>query len=342
MANLKRLKRRVLQEAVQENLDLRNGSSRRRRRRRQRILFLRHALLAALPLAVLATSTYVLSTMASSSDEVMVVTQILEAPVPAAPPLAEPLEPASLPAPGRIEPSVLSLGVRKVVLDPGHGGINSGTVALGGLQEKDLTLDISLRLRKILEQENLEVLMTRETDVAVDLDERTRFANEHRADIFVSIHVNWLEAREVRGVETFFLGATDDPYLNRIAAAENADSNYSLADFRTLVESLYTGIRQDESRQLAQAVQGDLFAALRTVTPQLRNRGVKTAPFVVLVSSEMPAILVEVSCLSNEEEARQLAKPYYRQFIAEALANGIRSYATSLEPDDFQPPKEET
>ncbi|MCH9649018.1 MAG: N-acetylmuramoyl-L-alanine amidase [Deltaproteobacteria bacterium] len=342
MANLKRLKRRVLQQAVQENLDLLNGSSRRRRKRRQRILFLRHALLAALPLAVLAASTYVLSTMASNSDEVMVVTQVLEVPETNTGPGNETAEPVSLPAPGRIEPSVLSLGVHKVVLDPGHGGFNSGTVAPGGLQEKDLTLDISLRLKKLLEEQNLEVLMTRDTDVSVDLEERTRFANDHRADIFVSIHVNWLEAREVRGVETFFLGATDDPYLNRIAAAENSDSNYSLADFRTLVESLYTGIRQDESRQLARAVQGDLFAALRTVTPKLRNRGVKTAPFVVLVSSEMPAILVEVSCLSNEEEARQLAKPYYRQFIAEALANGIRSYATSLEPDDLQPPKEET
>ncbi len=98
----------------------------------------------------------------------------------------------------------------------------------------------------------------------------------------------------------------------------------------------------DESRRLAEAVQGDLFASLRTATPQLRNRGVKTAPFIVLLSSEMPAILVEVSCLSNEEEARQLAKPYYRQFIAQAVANGIRSYAESLEPASFMSRMEES
>ncbi|MCB1054353.1 MAG: N-acetylmuramoyl-L-alanine amidase, partial [Acidobacteria bacterium] len=156
-------------------------------------------------------------------------------------------------------------------------------------------------------------------------------------DIFVSIHVNWIEQREIRGVETYFLGATDDPYLRAIAAAENKDSGYSLADFRSIMEGVYAGVRQDESRRLAQAVQRQLFASLKGVNPALRNRGVKTAPFVVLVSSEMPAVLVEVSCLSNDEEAALLTKPLYREYIARALSSGIRDYADSLSPPAPEP-----
>ncbi|MCB1037323.1 MAG: N-acetylmuramoyl-L-alanine amidase, partial [Acidobacteria bacterium] len=157
-----------------------------------------------------------------------------------------------------------------------------------------------------------------------------------------SIHVNWIEAQEIRGVETYYLGPTDDPYIKDIAAAENRGSGYSLADFRSLLDGLYADVRQDESRRLAEALQGELFESLHTVTPSLRNRGVKTAPFVVLVSSDMPAALVEVACLSNQEEARLLAKPYYRQFIAQALFEGIRRYADSLAPVEIASGREET
>ena len=118
---------------------------------------------------------------------------------------------------------------------------------------------------------------------------------------------------------------------------ENKDSGYSLADFRSIMEGVYAGVRQDESRRLAQAVQRQLFASLKGVNPALRNRGVKTAPFVVLVSSEMPAVLVEVSCLSNDEEAALLTKPLYREYIARALSSGIRDYADSLSPPAPEP-----
>lgn len=332
MASKKRLKRKLLRQAVQDNLATVQGVPGRDYRQPWRRPTFRRVFFTALFLAVLGASSYVASRAVSASDDLVVITQVAEPPSAAEVAAAVQVKVPGLPAPERIEPSVLSLGVRRIVLDPGHGGENSGTVAPGGLMEKEVALDVGRRLQRLLEKDGFEVLMTRDEDVSLGLTDRTRFANEQRADIFVSIHVNWIEMRQVRGVETFFLGPTDDPVLSRIAATENRGSEYSLADFRQLLEGLYQGVRQDESRALAQAVQGQLFSSLRTITPELQNRGVKTAPFLVLVSSQMPAILVEVSCLSNEEEARLLRKPYYRQFIAQALHRGIRSYADSLEP----------
>ena len=347
MANVKRLKRKLLRQAVQENLETLQGLPPRSRTASRSGRTVPLFLLVTIPLLAVAASSYFISRAVSASDDVVVIAQVLEPPTPDAVAAAKPIRPevpfesAGLPAPERIEPSVLSLGVRRIVLDPGHGGGNSGTVAPGGLMEKSVTLDVAQRLRRLLERDSFEVLMTRDGDESMGLADRTRFANDNRADIFVSIHVNWIELRQIRGVETFYLGPTDDPVLSSIAAAENKGSEYSLADFRVLLEGLYQGVRQDESRNLAQAVQRDLFHSLRSLTPQLQDRGVKTAPFLVLVSSQMPAILVEVSCLSNEEEARLLTKPYYRQYIAQALYRGIRQYATSLEPAEPSAPREE-
>jgi N-acetylmuramoyl-L-alanine amidase len=126
------------------------------------------------------------------------------------------------------------------------------------------------------------------------------------------------------------VGPTDDPFLNQLAASENRGSGYSLGDLRQLLDRIYAGVRQDNSRRLAEVVQRSLHRSLGKVNPQLGDRGVKSAPFIVLLSTEMPAILAEVSCLSNEEEARLLTKPLYRQYIAEALAQGLRSYADSV------------
>lgn len=343
MASSRRLKQKVLRQAIEDNLATLSGVPP-RRVTTPLALRLRRLLFVLLPLVALGASSYVLSIAVSSPEDRVIITQIMDPGtltgvsepglVTADPTGPEPpAEFLHLPEPRPIEPSVLSLGVRTVILDPGHGGDNTGTTAPGGLQEKDLTLDIALRLQRMLEQRSFRVLTTRDDDRSLELQDRTRFANEEQGDIFVSIHVNWIEEREVRGVETYFLGATDDPYLNRKAAAENKGSGYSLADFRQLVEQVYAGVRQDESRRLAEAVQEELFLSLRRVNPELQNRGVKTAPFVVLVSSEMPAVLVEVSCLSNAEEAKMLAKPRYRDFIARALVDGIETYARTLEPE---------
>lgn len=236
----------------------------------------------------------------------------------------------SLSAPRPLDRSVFPLAVRKVVIDPGHGGENVGTEARGGVLEKTLALDISKRLRELLVESSYEVAMTRDGDEFVSLDDRAALANESGGDIFVSIHLNWIEERQVRGVETYFLGATDDPYLNALAARENRDSGYSVNDFRRLLERVFADVRQGESERLAREVQRGLYDHLRKVNPQVKDRGVKKAPFVVLTSTEMPAILAEVSCLSNEKEARLLTSPGYRQYIAEALFSGIDTYARSI------------
>ena len=170
------------------------------------------------------------------------------------------------------------------MLDPGHGGSASGTVA-GGLTEKELALDIAVRVRELL-SDRYRVAMTREADIDVELDRRSGIANRAGADLFVSIHVNWLPRNRTCGVETYYLGPTDDPELTALAERENAEAHgYSLADLRRLVDGVYGQHMQDESRALADAVQDSLFEKLRAANPELRNRGVKSAPFVVLIDA---------------------------------------------------------
>jgi N-acetylmuramoyl-L-alanine amidase len=234
-------------------------------------------------------------------------------------------------APQRIARTVLPLPIKRIVLDPGHGGAQAGALADSGASEKEITLDLALRLRRLLQDASFEVLLTREADVTMSLEQRVAFANARRADVFVSIHVNWISRRGVRPVETYHVGPTDDPAVLKLAGAENRESGYSLGAYRRLLERIYIDERRDESRALARTINAELFRALSAVNPGLENRGVKMAPFAVLVGTEMPAILVEVSCLSNEEEAKLLTTDDYRARIAAALLRGIRSYSTDLD-----------
>ncbi|MBK5258892.1 MAG: N-acetylmuramoyl-L-alanine amidase [Thermoanaerobaculia bacterium] len=221
------------------------------------------------------------------------------------------------------------LSVRRVVLDAGHGGSDPGATRLA-LIEKHVTLDIGDRLRRKLEANGFEVVVTRSEDETVPLRERARLANASRADIFVSIHVNaLLKHTAAHGVETYYLGPTNDPALTNLAATENRGSGYSLADMRKLLDGVYADARRDESRELAGAVQKHLHDGLSTAAPGLENWGVKRAPFVVLVATDMPAVLAEVGCISNEREAAMLTRPEYRQRIADALYAGISSYASA-------------
>lgn len=364
--NIYRLKRRLVQGAVEENLDLIRGRTpgwraHRAARRTRTSLWRRALLLAVLPLGVL-ISAYALAmnapeetlarargwvtpgsaqappTLESSpspgaaSDASLVASLPLRH-APATPRFSD-AELAALPT--TIDPAVFPLAVRRVVLDPGHGGASPGTRTGGGLTEKQVTLDIAMRLARILAEDGLEVVLTRDRDVDVDLRQRARLANEEAADIFVSIHVNWIDDGSTRGVETYYLGTTDDPYLNRLAASENESSGYPMADLRHLLDRIVTGVRVSKSQELATSVQQALFRSLRKVNPKLKDRGVKSAPFLVLVETEMPAILAEVSCMSNAREAELLGKPLYRQFIAEALAEGIGSYAQIDGPSESQ------
>jgi N-acetylmuramoyl-L-alanine amidase len=329
MSNVSRLKRQMLRELVRENVELIEGQLPRRERRRAQLRWTgRVAALALLPVALIASFAGRPNAAHRPAGA-----PVREASSAAARSVAEPAVHLSGP-PQPVDAAVFPLAVRKVAIDAGHGGKSVGThleTAPLGLVEKDITLDVAGRLKKLLEADHFQVVMTRDRDVEVPLEERGALANQGGADIFVSIHVNWIENRKARGVETYFLGPTDDPYLTRLAASENRESGYSLADMRKLLDRIYADVRQEKSHKLAETVQSSLFSSLRKVNPGLEDRGVKAAPFIVLLSTEMPAILAEVSCLSNEDEAGLLAKPLYRQYIAEALAAGVRSYADSVE-----------
>jgi N-acetylmuramoyl-L-alanine amidase len=247
-------------------------------------------------------------------------------------PAAASLDPLALPfriapPPRAIAPSVFDLRIKRIVVDPGHGGEDPGARSRSGLDEKDITLDIALRLRGLLVAAGFEVVMTRERDAFVSLRDRVRLANRAEGDLFLSIHVNSIPQPLRRGVETYYLGPTDDPHVERLAGAENSASGYALADFRTLLERVYVDVRGDESRRLADAVQRKLFLALRRTNPRLEDRGVKQAPFVVLIDTAMPSVLAEVSCVSHKDEAELLRLTTYRDQIARALAAGVLEYA---------------
>ncbi|MGE3176234.1 MAG: N-acetylmuramoyl-L-alanine amidase [Vicinamibacterales bacterium] len=226
-----------------------------------------------------------------------------------------------------LDPGVLALSVRRVVLDAGHGGDNLGTSSASGLSEKTLTLDITTRMWDLLIAAGFEVVMTRTADQSLSLQQRAETANGRRGDIFVSIHLNALKPATANGVETYYLGPSDGAEPDAVAAAENQHSGYSLSDMRTLLERIYTDARRDESRRLAAAVQRAVVARLQQIEPSIADRGVKRAPFVVLGATEMPAILAEVSCLSNRGEAERLGTAAYRQTIAEAVVAGIQTFA---------------
>jgi N-acetylmuramoyl-L-alanine amidase len=225
-----------------------------------------------------------------------------------------------------LSPGVLALGVHRVVIDAGHGGVHTGAKSDSGLLEKDITLDLAGRVRRLLTARGIDVVMTRTGDQTLSLKDRADAANAGRGDIFVSIHVNVLVPASARGIETYYLGPGDELESDDVATVENQHSGYSLADMRRLLDRIYADARRDESARLAHAVQRALVRRLRDVDPTITDRGVKTAPFIVLVATEMPAILAEVSCLSNVEEAERLGTPAYRQTIAESLTAGIQAF----------------
>ncbi len=332
MARVDRLKQRLLRELVDQNVELVRGTPHKTLKRSRRLRLGSSLLaLALLPVALLASSRLF-------APALMPVAPTASVAMSAPGDVPEVAENVRKSAPRPIDPSVFPLAVRKIAIDPGHGGSSVGTRAATGLYEKDVTLDIGRRLERLLAASSFEVVMTRQDDRAVSLRDRARIANQARADLFVSIHLNWIAGGNTRGVETYYLGPTDDPELDRLAALENRDSGYAVADFRRLLDQVYAGARQGSSRRLAESIDASLFSSLSRASAAvgasgggLSDRGVKTAPFLVLVSTEMPAVLAEVSSLSNPTEAELLAKPLYRQYIAEALARGVRRYALAAE-----------
>lgn len=339
MTELSTLKRHLLRSAVQENIDIIKRRPPRARHPspltppiwERRLLLL----LLALSLVVISSGIFAVSgnvrwtTFLSKPEQQPPVSIFRVTTLPR--PSLIPKENARLATPTPAMLAAFPLTVRKVVIDPGHGGNDIGTIATRGLAEKDLTLDIAHRLRQLLEEYAVTVLMTRELDEALALDQRIATANRWEGDLFISIHVNWLTPYTLRGIETFYLGPTDDPALLHLARRENSHTAYSLAEVRQLLEDVFIDVKREESRKLAVTIQEELFTALHEVNPELENRGVKSAPFAVLVGTAMPAILTEVSCLSNPEEVQLLASSGYRQEIAQALFRGILSYAKALQ-----------
>ena len=250
------------------------------------------------------------------------------APPPA--PVPSPTSPAANVAGGFSIARQLGLSVSRIVIDPGHGGHDPGVLGRG-LTEAQLVLDVALRLQRLLEKEpGVEVVLTRSTDVYVPLEERTEIANRHNADMFLSIHANASRNTAAKGVETFFLSFASSPDAEAVAARENSASTRDMHHLSDLVKKITFNNKLDESRDLASMVHDALVANLRKTNKEIRGRGVKKAPFVVLIGAEMPSVLAEISFLSNRQELGLLKSPAYKQKIAESLHSAVMKYRKSL------------
>jgi N-acetylmuramoyl-L-alanine amidase len=225
----------------------------------------------------------------------------------------------------------LGLKIGRIVVDAGHGGHDTGTIGPNGLLEKDLVLDVALRLGKLLENKlGAEVVYTRDDDTFIPLETRTAIANKHQADLFISVHANSSKDASARGVETYYLNFTSNAEALEVAARENAVSEKSVFELQDLVKKIALKEKIEESREFAANVQQSLYSGLSNRNPGLKNRGVKKAPFVVLIGANMPSILAEISFVSNPSDAKKLKTPEYRQRIAESLFKGVSKYANGL------------
>lgn len=224
----------------------------------------------------------------------------------------------------------LGLSVSRIVIDPGHGGHDPGTVAKG-LTEAALTLDIALRLEKLLQKEfGVEVVLTRRTDVYIPLEERTAIANRQSADLFLSIHANSSRNDTARGIETYFLSFASSPEAEAVAALENSASEREMHQLPDIIKAISLNNKLDESRDLAGMVQEALVGTLRKTNKDVRSRGVKKAPFVVLIGAAMPSVLAEISFITNKQELQLLKTAAYKDRIAQALYNAVLRYRRSL------------
>jgi len=221
----------------------------------------------------------------------------------------------------------LGLGIGKIVIDPGHGGKDPGAIGPHRVKEKFVVLDIAKRLKAELEKQmNCQVVMTRDHDCFIPLEERTVIANTKKADLFVSIHANASRNRKAHGVETYFLNLATDKEAMELAAKENATSTKKISDLQLILNDLMRNSKISESSRLARSVQDHLVKHLRGKYRNVKNLGVKQAPFYVLIGAQMPSILVETSFVSNRVEEKRLDSAAYRQKIAEGIAAGIKVY----------------
>jgi N-acetylmuramoyl-L-alanine amidase len=224
----------------------------------------------------------------------------------------------------------LGLGINRIVIDPGHGGHDPGTKSRG-MSEAELVLDVARRLEALLLKEpGVEVVLTRRTDVFVPLEERTAIANREGADLFLSIHANSGRNSKAGGVETYFLNFSSNPDAEAVAARENSASGRTMHSLPDIVKAITLNNKLDESRDFATLVQRSMIENLAKANGGVRDRGVKQAPFVVLIGAGMPSVLAEIAFMTHSQEGKLLKTPAYRQRIAEALFQGVRRYQRSL------------
>ncbi len=222
---------------------------------------------------------------------------------------------------------MLGLGVKSITIDAGHGGSDEGAIGRSGILEKDITLDIAMRLNERLKRSGFDhIHLTRKDDSEVSLQDRVAAARKAKADLFISIHVNWLPKTPINVIETFYFGPSRDQRILDLAAKENKGSEYGLSEFKDILEKLGKTMKLQESKELAESIQLSLFKNISKQDENTRNHGIKRAPFVVLLGPEVPSVLAEVSCLSNEAEERKLNSESHRENIAGYLAAGIISY----------------
>lgn len=225
----------------------------------------------------------------------------------------------------------LGLKIGKIVIDAGHGGHDTGTIGPDGLEEKDLVLDVALKLGKMLEERlGAEVVYTRDDDTFIPLETRTAIANKERADLFISVHANSSDDSSARGVETYYLNFTSSKDALDVAARENAVSEKSIHELQDLVKKIAMKEKIEESREFANDVQKSLYTGLSAKNGNLRDRGVKKAPFIVLIGANMPSILAEISFVSNPGDEKKLKTNDYRRRIAESLYKGVAKYVNGL------------
>ncbi len=246
----------------------------------------------------------------------------------------------------KIEPGALAkqlaLGVSRIIIDPGHGGKDFGAPgAVKGVFEKDITLAIGKKLAaKIRNSLKCEVIMTRTTDRYLALEERTAIANTKNGDLFISIHTNAAKNPDAYGIETFFLNlATDDESI-AVAARENATSTKNISDLQSILTDLMQNAKVNESSRLAARVQDDLCNHMSIKYSNIKNKGVKKAPFYVLLGAQMPSILVETSFISNERECARLASADYQDRICDAIIAGVGRYIKDINPTAFYEKKD--
>lgn len=322
-----RIKREIFRGLIEDNLSLLGRTTPR--------AYVRKRLPRAAKVALFATTLAlgILFTGSSLSPVIFPVQLIQARFVAPAPPPSVPVQPSGLdPAlfkGGRGLPlsRAFDLGVKTILLDPGHGGEDSGAIGRGGTLEKEIALDIAHRLKRRLEAKtSAEVLLTRAADLTLPLGERIAIAHASRADLFVSIHLNFVPNKPINIIETFYFGPGTDAASLELARRENSGQGPGMSELREIIERMETQMRREESPRLARAIQNSLYRNSHRENSGVLDYGTKRGPFVVLNQAEVPAVLAEVSCLSNREEEERLGTPQHREDIAAYLETGILDY----------------